>query len=1071
MLRLLRNGANLWRMAIEFARTNVISRSAGQSAVRAAAYRSGTSLFDERTGRTANYAFRSQEVGHSEVLLPKGADPALADRVRLWSAVENREDQHNRRASAQLALDHIIALPSELSRSQHVDIARAFAQADFVSKGLVVDLAIHYHSDGNPHAHLMTTTRPLEGATFGAKSRGGSGQFYAGSRIPEKEQIRHRWADFQNRYFLENHIEAHVRNNDGEFVAQVHLGPTHAMEERGIVTAVQEENNARIAARDEAILNHPEIIIERVSDRKSLFSRHDLYREMSTLIVSAEVFAQVKAVIDSHPSLIQVTVEDREMLTTQKVLDTEIKIRLLGYRMSRHSADFSVDESLLEGAFSRYDFLSEEQRDAARHLTSETRLSMVVGLAGAGKSTMLTTVREAYEASGHRVAGIALAGKAAEELQGSAGIESRTIAGWLLAVEQERECVERGDVLVMDEAGMVNNHTAQKVLDIVDRAGAKLIMVGDGEQLQPIQAGCPFRDLSNQHGYAEIGTIRRQKEQWQRDATKALSRGDGHAGLEAYARRGHVQSYRSLEETKQRLVKDFLEDTTESRIILAHRNKDVDDINEQIRQSLVDQGMVDAGMVFRATKAGSPENGLSIPFDLRGGDRIRFGDDHDPLRIQAGVKGTYLALEEGRHHVRLDDGREYRLSSDDYGSIQHAESDKSKELIAGRGDRVLFTRNDKTLGPHGVKNGSLGTVLSHEDGVMQVQIDNQAEPVSFSYNEYSDVKLGYATTVHKSQGMTVDRSFVLGNGTMNKHLGYVAMSRHREAMDVYVATETLRGKSFSTVISQADRQETVLDLADRHGLELNPEAVDPMSFSNRSGDRHQEEAMRSNMMASIKAKLMENPTLSEATDAVQAQRDIDSATRELLNEMESRHRADCAALEKASEDRRKALEVQARTEPKPGLFTSKKVLERWQKERKQLEIEHINAARALARSREDFASRFEHREWEAKEQARQMYPKQAGLVERHADLKQAQRLIRRWERIEKELAGAIRTSVSSTASRTLTESLVKTLREIERSQAIQSVLTPDQRQAFSQSRLDTAKAMDRARIHDRGLDS
>ena len=107
MLRLLRNRAKIESMGIEFARSHVLSRSAGHSAVKAAAYRSGEKLHDERTGRTADYSHRSSDVLSAQILLPEGADEKFLDRETLWSAVEDREDQHNRRASAQLAKDHI----------------------------------------------------------------------------------------------------------------------------------------------------------------------------------------------------------------------------------------------------------------------------------------------------------------------------------------------------------------------------------------------------------------------------------------------------------------------------------------------------------------------------------------------------------------------------------------------------------------------------------------------------------------------------------------------------------------------------------------------------------------------------------------------------------------------------------------------------------------------------------------------------------------------------------------------------------------------------------------------------
>jgi len=127
---------------------------------------------------------------------------------------------------------------------------------------------------------------------------------------------------------------------------------------------------------------------------------------------------------------------------------------------------------------------------------------------------------------------------------------------------------------------------------------------------------------------------------------------------------------------------------------------------------------------------------------------------------------------------------------------------------------VLFTRNDRSLG---VSNGSLGTVQSHDEGVMIVMLDGQVEPVRFTHEEYSDIAHGYAATVHKSQGMTVDRSFVVASATMDKHLSYVALSRHRERTDLYVAEELMCGQSLVDVVGRVRRQETALELAERHG--------------------------------------------------------------------------------------------------------------------------------------------------------------------------------------------------------------------------------------------------------------
>ncbi len=603
-------------MAIEFARSSILTRSSGHTAIKAAAYRAGEKLVDERIGRVANYEHRAGEVGHSEILLPADAAESLRDRKTLWSAVEAREDEHNRRLSAQLAIDTVIALPVELSKTQHIELARTFAQQEFVSKGLVVDLAIHYHSDGNPHAHLMRTTRVLDGDRFGAKYREGNGKFYGGKKIADAEQLRHRWAEFQNAYFRENGIDAVVKNNDGQYRAEVHLGPAHAMEGKGIKTVRQEQRDAAINARDAALLAHPEMVIERVSDRKSVFTWHDLYRELNELCASSDVYVQVKAMLDASSLLINIKADDKEFLTTQQVLETEMAIRGKSEILSRESENFAVGVKAIQDFVIARTDLSDEQKDGAKALLDARRLGVVVGLAGAGKSTMLKSVKEAYEAQGHRVAGITLGGKAAMELSASSGIESRTITSWLWEVEKTPESLKAGDVVVMDEAGMVNNLLMDRVLAQVVGAGAKLVLIGDGEQLQPIQAGCPFRDIATQQGYTEIGTVRRQKVAWQREATENLARGRGVLAVSAYEAAGHVHHFAGASDAFDQLVSDYLAVGEGSKIVLAHRNKDVQQINEQIRAGLVEIGAVQAGVVFG--RGGAQEAPLRTPFGLTG---------------------------------------------------------------------------------------------------------------------------------------------------------------------------------------------------------------------------------------------------------------------------------------------------------------------------------------------------------------------------------------------------------------------------------------------------------------------
>ncbi len=371
-----------------------------------------------------------------------------------------------------------------------------------------------------------------------------------------------------------------------------------------------------------------------------------------------------------------------------------------------------------------------DQADALVHVTDGRDLSVVVGYAGTGKSAMLGVAREAWEAAGYEVRGVALSGIAAENLESGSGIASRTIASMEHGWGQGRDMLTARDVLVIDEAGMVGTRQLERVLSHAAEAGAKVVLVGDPQQLQSIEAGAAFRSIHERHGGAEIGEVRRQREDWQRDATRDLATGRTGDAIHAYDTHGMVHAAPTREQARDDLIdrwdRDRQASPDHSRIILTHTNDEVRALNEAARG--------------RMRAAG----------DL--GDDVR------------------LTVERG-------------------------------ERSFASGDRVMFLQNERSLG---VKNGTLGTIEQVSARSMSVRTDD-GRSVDFDLKDYNRIDHGYAATIHKAQGMTVDRTHVLATSGMDAHGSYVALSRHRDGMDLHYGRDDFAGQDRLTRTLSRDR--------------------------------------------------------------------------------------------------------------------------------------------------------------------------------------------------------------------------------------------------------------------------
>jgi Ti-type conjugative transfer relaxase TraA len=752
-------------MAIYHLHVKVIGRKSGSSAVASAAYRSASRLRDERLDRSHDFSAK-RGVVHSEVTLPENAPQSWSDRERLWNDAEAFEV----RKDAQLAREVEFALPREMTQAQGIELARDFVRDEFVGRGMIADLNVHWDvgEDGmpKPHAHVMLTMRAVDENGFGQKVRDWN-------RTEMLERWRERWAELANERLAELDIDARIdhRSLEAQGLAiepQSQIGaPAQRIEGEGIVAADRAELHREIARNNgDRIIADPSVALDAITQQQSTFAQRDMAKFAHRHSDGIDQFNDVVGAMRRAPILVELGKDARgeDRFTTREMIEAEQRLHRAAKMMAereRHEVRDADREAALALAEGRGLVLSGEQVDALAHVTDARDLGVVVGHAGTGKSAMLGLAREAWEAAGYEVRGVALSGIAAENLESGSGISSRTIASMEHGWQQGRDGLTTRDVLVIDEAGMVGTRQLERVLSHVAEAGAKVVLVGDPQQLQAIEAGAAFRSIHERHGGAEIGEVRRQREDWQRDATRDLATGKTGNALEAYSSRGMVHEAQTREQARGDLIERWNRDRQaspdKSRIILTHTNDEVRALNEAARE--------------RVRAAG----------DL--GDEVR-------ITIERGARGF------------------------------------------ASGDRVMFLQNERGLG---VKNGTLGTIEQVSAQSMTVQTDD-GRSVRFDLKDYNRIDYGYAATIHKAQGMTVDRTHVLATPGMDAHGSYVALSRHRDGVDLHYGRDdfanqdrlarTLSRDRAKDMASDYEQHDPVQSYAERRGITFRERVAD-----------------------------------------------------------------------------------------------------------------------------------------------------------------------------------------------------------------------------------------------------
>ena len=421
----------------------------------------------------------------------------------------------------------------------------ADAEADVFSgsKGLAVQVDVHspHGADSeseraNYHAHLLITTRRVEATGLSAKKardldpvvRQGRGR----AVVAEAEAWGALWRDHQNRYFAEHGLD--IRVDATSAVPQEHIGPIR-------MRAPDAEANARaeaIAKANALAARDPSQVLGVLTRNNATFTERDLDRHLAKHIPEDAERGAVRTEVLGHAELMPL--HDRETgksagrFTTRAVRAQEREALADGARVAA-GAHRDIGNAARAAAPSGA-ALRPDQRAAFEHATAAGGLKIIEGRAGTGKSFTLGAIRQAHEAAGYEVIGLAPTNAVAQDLGHDGFKRTSTVHAELFRLKNGHAAWGRRTLVVVDEMAMLDAKVTGELLREAKMAGAKVVGAGDDRQLASIERGGLFTELRKAHGSAEISHVTRQRVDWQREAARDLSEGRFEEALRAFAR-------------------------------------------------------------------------------------------------------------------------------------------------------------------------------------------------------------------------------------------------------------------------------------------------------------------------------------------------------------------------------------------------------------------------------------------------------------------------------------------------------------------------------------------------------
>lgn len=529
--------------------------------------------------------------------------------------------------------------------------------------------------------------------------------------------------------------------------------------------------------------------IEHLTERESVISHRDVVRHALEYGTGKATLAEVAAGIkEAKKARILLPVNDGRYTTTNAIVAESETIAAMRRGQGRARPIASLAAS--QDAAQKHQLATDQTAAATFILTAKDRVVGVQGYAGTGKTHMLRAVREVAEQSGFVVRGFAPSATAARALELGSGISSDTVSRHLIDIAQaSRPGQSPNELWVVDEASMLSTAQARALVGAADRQKARLVLVGDRQQLPAIEAGRPFAMLM-ERGMAsvEMREIKRQRNPMLKAAVLDSIGRRERAALEKLA--GHTYAIADRDKRLDAVVADYLVRSPAGRqqtLIVTGVNSDRREINKRIRLKLKENRTLSGpelgGTVLVQRDLTRAE--LTQAKVYQPGDIVRFGRAYTTLGIDAGEYLTVSEVDIKRGMVWLRRGSESVAWESRRAAKVEVYVAEDRTITAG--DRLRWTRNDRELGR---RNGEVVEVTSVDPrtSIAIVRGSHGSECLDLRTAQHWDH--AYASTVHSVQGRTADSVLVHldtkhGN-TLGSESFYVAVSRARRDARLYV---------------------------------------------------------------------------------------------------------------------------------------------------------------------------------------------------------------------------------------------------------------------------------------------